>query len=425
VTLAEQMTSETSARAYALGRCVCVPPEVFARKYWATGPLHSAAGSLPRDFADLFSPAAADELLTDRALRTPFIRMAKEGKVLSGDCFTASGGFGAAVADQVDPAMVLREFAGGATIVLQGLHRSWPALQTFTRQLVAELGHPAQVNAYITPEANRGFDPHYDVHDVFVLQVSGEKHWRIHAPVRTHPRADEPWSQYRAAVSARAREEPVLDVVMRPGDALYLPRGWLHSAVAREGTSIHLTIGVANFTGADVVRELTAAVAGSDDLRTPLPIMGSAASAADADEHEVTAAVEVISRAFVDALGAAPAARPDRIAAALSRKLRQQVRPEPVAPLATIEAAAGLSAEVGVRLRYGLDTQVSVDEAGVHLKVPGQGLGLPAQCETAIRALARGERHRAGALPELDEADSLVVSRRLLRSGILVTDGLA
>jgi hypothetical protein len=101
------------------------------------------------------------------------------------------------------------------------------------------------------------------------------------------------------------------------------------------------------------------------------------------------------------------------------------VRPEPVAPLATVDAAAGLSAEVGVRLRHGLDAQVTVDEAGVHLKVPGQGLGLPAQCETAIRALARGERHRAGALPGLDEADSLVVSRRLLRSGILVTDGLA
>jgi lysine-specific demethylase/histidyl-hydroxylase NO66 len=426
VTLAEQLTSETSARAYALGRCVCVPPEVFARKYWAAGPLHSPVGSLPRDFTDLFSPAAADELLTDRGLRTPFIRLAKEGKVLSGDCFTASGGFGAAVADQVDPAMVLREFAGGATIVLQGLHRTWPALQTFTRQLVAELGHPAQVNAYITPEANRGFDPHYDVHDVFVLQVSGEKHWRIHAPVRTHPRADEPWSQYRAAVNARAREEPVLDVVMRPGDALYLPRGWLHSAVARAGTSIHLTIGVAGFTGADVVRELTAAVAGADDLRTPLPIMGSAASAASAaDEHEVTAAVEAISRAFIDALGAAPAASPDRIAAALSRKLRQLVRPEPVAPLITVAAAAELSAGVSVRLRHGLDTQVTVDQAGVHLKLPDQGLGLPAQCETAIRALARGERHRAGALPGLDEADSLVVSRRLLRSGILVTDGLA
>src|SRR6202012_6246925 len=166
-------------------------------------------------------------------------------------------------------------FAGGATIGLQGLHRTWPALQVFTRQLVAELGHPAQVNAYITPESNRGFDAHYDVHDVFVLQISGEKHWRVHAPVRTHPRADEPWTQYRSAVTARAQEEPVLDVVMQPGDALYLPRGWLHSAVARAGTSIHLTIGVAAFTGADVIDQLVAAVARSPELGAPLPIMGS------------------------------------------------------------------------------------------------------------------------------------------------------
>ena len=417
---AEPPAGQTSARASALGRCVCVPAEVFAGKYWAAGPLHSPAGSLPRDFADLFSSEAADELLTDRALRTPFIRMAREGTVLASDCFTASGGFGAHVADQVDPAMVLREFAAGATIVLQGLHRSWPALQTFTRDLVGELGHPAQVNAYITPEANRGFDPHYDVHDVFVLQISGEKHWRVHAPVRTHPRADEPWTQYRAAVTAQAREEPVLDVVMRPGDAMYLPRGWLHSAVARAGTSIHLTIGVAAFTGSDVVDQLVAAVARSPELRAPLPIMGSLG-----DPDEVTAAVQEMTRAFTGALGSSAAVSPERVAAGLDAKLHQLVRPEPVAPLATASAADELAAGTAIRLRHGLDAQVTVDAAGVHLKVIGQGLKLPAQCESAIRALARRERHPAGALPGLDEPDSLVVSRRLLRSGIVVADGLA
>jgi len=198
------------------------------------------------------------ELLSERALRTPFVRLAKEGDVLPAMRFTASGGFGAQVADQVDSAMVLREFAAGATIVLQGLHRSWPPLRAFTRRLAAELGHPAQVNAYITPESARGFDAHYDVHDVFVLQVSGEKHWSVHAPVREHPRPDEAWSQRRAAVESRAREKPVIDVVLRPGDALYLPSGWLHSAVARSGPSIHLTVGVAALTGADVIRELVA-----------------------------------------------------------------------------------------------------------------------------------------------------------------------
>ena len=286
-------------QAAALTRCVSAAPSVFARDYWGVRPLFSPAGSLPADFADLFSVAAADELLTERALRTPFVRLAKEGDVLPAKRFAASGGFGAQVPDQVDSAMVLREFAAGATIVLQGLHRSWPPLRAFTRRLVAELGHPAQVNAYITPESARGFDPHYDVHDVFVLQVSGEKHWSVHAPVREHPRPDEPWSQRRAAVESRAREKPVIDVVLRPGDALYLPSGWLHSAVARSGTSIHLTVGVAALTGADVVRELAAEISRNPELRAPLPI-----SESDAGPDVLDHAVQRVTAAFVQALEA-------------------------------------------------------------------------------------------------------------------------
>ena len=411
-------TDGTSGRASALERCIAVAPAAFARDYWGVRPLYSAAGTLPGGFSDLFSSAAADELLAERALRTPFIRMAKEGSVLPPERYTASGGFGAQVTDQVDPAMVLREFAGGATIVLQGLHRTWPALQVFTRRLVDDLGHPAQVNAYITPESARGFDPHYDVHDVFVLQIAGQKHWSVHAPVLEHPRADEPWSVHRAAVEARAREEPVLDMVMRPGDAFYLPRGWLHAATARRGTSIHLTIGIAAFTGADVVRELVSALAGTPALRAPLPITGSAAA-----REELTAAVREVTAAFTGALDAySSGAGPARIAGAVRRNLRRMVRSEPVAPLATVGAAAELSAKAVVRLRDGLDARVAVDAAGVHLGTPGQGLRLPAECAAAIRALADRKPLHAGALPGLNEADSLVVTRRLLRSAMLVIE---
>ena len=75
-----------------------------------------------------------------------------------------------------------------------------------------------------------------------------------------------------------------------------------------------------------------------------------------------------------------------------------------------------------VRLRDGLAAQIEVNLEGVHLTADGQALRLPAECEAAVRALARGERLWAGALPELDESDSLVVARRLLRSGMLVTE---
>jgi len=404
--------------AAALARCVSAAAEVFARDYWGVQPLYSPASSLPAGFADLFSPAAADELLTQRALRTPFIRMAREGDVLPPERFTAAGGFGAQVPDQVDSAKVLREFAEGATIVLQGLHRTWPPLRAFTRRLVAELGHPAQVNAYITPESSRGFDPHYDVHDVFVLQVSGEKHWLVHAPVREHPRADEPWSQRRAAVEARGREKPVLDVIMRAGDALYLPSGWLHSAVACQGTSVHLTIGVAALTGAEVVRELAAEISRNPELRAPLPIHGG-----DAGSEVLDAAVRTITAQFIQALEAHSAGDgPARTASAVRRSFQRMIRPEPVAPLATMDAANDLPAKTVVRLRDGLTAQIDVDASGVRLAAAGQALRLPAECEMAVRALACGERLRAGALPDLDEADSLVVTRRLLRSGMLVAE---
>ena len=77
---------------------------------------------------------------------------------------------------------MLAQLAGGATLVLQALHRTWPPLIRFGTELAAELGHPVQINAYITPPENQGFAAHYDTHDVFVLQVAGSKRW-------THPRA--------------------------------------------------------------------------------------------------------------------------------------------------------------------------------------------------------------------------------------------
>src|SRR3712207_6562334 len=152
--------------------------------------------------------------------------------------------FRSEVADQVSSDAVLRLFADGSTVVLQGLHRLWPPLIEFADQLAADLGHPTQVNAYITPPSSRGFSPHYDVHDVFVLQVAGEKHWRIHEPVLPDPLRTQPWNEHAAAVAAAAEGEPVIDAVLRPGDVLYLPRGYLHAATALGEISAHLTVGV-------------------------------------------------------------------------------------------------------------------------------------------------------------------------------------
>jgi lysine-specific demethylase/histidyl-hydroxylase NO66 len=401
----------------ALDRCISVDAANFASEYWGRKALLSPAATLPQGFDDLFSSRAVDELIAERGVRTPFIRMAKEGTVLSPGAYTAPGGFGAEVGDQVSSDKVLAEFAAGSTIVLQGLHRLWPPLIDFTRRLIDDIGHPSQVNAYVTPASSRGFDPHYDVHDVFVLQISGEKHWRIHAPVHLDPLRDQPWSDHRAEVEEAAKRAPVIDAVLRPGDALYLPRGWIHSAEALGETSVHLTIGMAAYTRADVVDTLLGVVGETEALRAALP-MGIDLS----DPEQVRPIVEASIQSLLEALsGMDAAAAAARTSIRLDARFAAATRPEPVAPLATVDAIAALSPESTVRWRGSLAARLQLDADGDRVAIVSRRptLRLPAEAQPALERLLDGAPVRVGDLP-LDSDSALVVVRRLLREGFLV-----
>lgn len=230
----------------------------FADSVWGREPLRRSDD--PQAYADLFSLDAVDELVSARGLRTPFLRLVKDGKELPERAYTGSGGIGAAIADQARDDLIHDEVGRGATVVLQGLHRLWEPVATFSAQLAADLGHPVQVNAYITPPQSQGFGAHYDVHDVFVLQFAGEKHWHIHDPVFPLPLRSQPNHLHSAAITEAAQGEPTLDVVLRPGDCLYLPRGYLHSATALGGVSGHLTIGLPAWTRHSVAEQVLALV---------------------------------------------------------------------------------------------------------------------------------------------------------------------
>ncbi len=396
----------------ALSRCISVSADEFAERHWGREPLLSTAAELDRGFDDLFSVAAVDELITRRGVRTPFIRMANEGSVLAASAYTASGGFGAEIADQVSSDKVLAEFAGGATIVLQGLHRLWPPIIDYTRELIDDLGHPAQVNAYVTPSSSQGFDAHYDTHDVFVLQISGEKHWRIHAPVHVDPLRTQPWDQHRGAVARAATAAPVIDAVLRPGDALYLPRGWIHSATALGATSVHLTIGMAAYTRADLVDALLREVGDNAALRRSLPL--------GIDLRDTEALEPIVAQtmqALVETLQQTDAARP---AAVLADRFDAATRAEPVAPLSTLEALATLDASTPVRWRASLPVRVSTLDDRVRIVGRAKTLSLPVEAEQAVRRLAAGGTVTPGELPGLDAESAVVVVRRLVREGFVV-----
>ena len=110
--------------------------------------------------------------------------------------------------------------------------------------LESEFGCMVGSNAYLTPMHSQGFAPHYDDVDVFILQWEGYKRWRVYAPFNkgeTLPRASS--RDYTVKEMEENVGESIMDVVLGPGDVLYLPRGWIHQAetVARPSHRIKVT----------------------------------------------------------------------------------------------------------------------------------------------------------------------------------------
>ncbi|WP_353946607.1 cupin domain-containing protein [Streptomyces sp. HUAS MG91] len=372
--------------------------EDFARDHWARKPLLTRSAG---DFTDLFSADAVDELVSRRGLRTPFLRMAKDGGTLPDAAFTSPAGVGATIGDQLDDTALWRGFADGATLVLQALQRTWEPVADLVAALGTELGHPVQANAYVTPPQNRGFDDHYDVHDVFVLQVAGTKRWIVHEPVHPDPLRDQPWTDRRAAVAEAARGEAYLDTVLAPGDVLYLPRGWLHAAQAQGAVSIHLTLGVHNWTRHALAEQLTRSAL--ELLRDDPEMRGSLPLGTDGPADDLA----LVRERLVAAL-----ARTDP-APLFHRTRRGQARPAPLGPLAQLRAVDNLTPDTRVRLRESLEARLE----GRRLNTRAGWLDLPDADLPAVRRLLTGDRAHT--------ADDLGVAlvERLLRAGVLLPAG--
>ncbi|HET9723157.1 MAG TPA: cupin domain-containing protein [Actinomycetota bacterium] len=215
---------ERTAATSALARCVGDPAAFLETTWGRRAVVH--AGVEPSGFEDLLSFEDVDRIVSSTSLRTPAFRLVQAGKQIPETTYTRSGTTGSRpVTGMADPARIADLFRGGATIVLQGLHRYWEPVGRFVRDLEVELGHACQVNAYITPPGAQGLPLHDDPHDVLVLQAFGRKRWEVHA------------------APAETEREPI-HATVATGDAIYMPEGTPHAAAAQEAVSGHLTVGI-------------------------------------------------------------------------------------------------------------------------------------------------------------------------------------
>jgi hypothetical protein len=387
----------------ALRRCTGLTRDAFGSAYWAREPLLSHH---PDGFTDLLSAADVDELVSERGLRTPFFRVVQDGTTVGGTTRNAVAG-NRQISDLVSPDAVREAYAGGATLVLNSLHRIHPPLVRFCRRLAADLGHGTQCNAYVTPPGSQGFAPHHDTHDVFVLQVDGSKRWNVYAPALRLPLSFQP-SKGLTVDEPLVPDgtPPLLSVTLGPGDALYLPRGYIHAAETNEQRSIHLTVGVLATTAYDVVRDVLELIAEDETFRRPLPL---------GDAGEQLAAVAGIVAGAAEWLQALPS---DAAREAVRPRVSRRGGPEPLGMLATEDALIAFSKEASVRPREGLNVSVHSDPAGrLLVKLPDREISLPAYVEAALQALL--ERPCRVSELDLPVDDALVLVRRLLREGVV------
>jgi hypothetical protein len=289
------------------------------------------------------------------------------------------------------------EFARGATIVLQALQLQHPPLAEFCRGLEAELGHPVQANAYYTPASAQGFAVHHDTHDVFCLQVEGEKRWLVYPPV-----LELPLKHQKYVPEMGEPGDPVLDVTMRAGDLLYLPRGWLHQAMTSDTASLHLTIGVNVFTWRDALREALDEAAGEEvELRRGVPPDGRSPDR------------------LLDALTARLA--PDAVSLRRRRSFVETRRPIRDDAFDQLRALDELDVDTPLERRRTVIADLSEAEDELRLSFEGRALTLPAFLRGDLEFLLETDQpFRPSDLPgRLDDEGRLVLVGRLVREGLL------
>ncbi len=153
---------------------------------------------------------------------------------------------------KVSDAQARALYSGGtATVVVDYLEH--PAIDRLLRQMYRELGTPQHevfCSVYVSPPGI-GTVMHFDSQDLFLVQIEGEKRWRI-------ARVAELAYPTRSFVPAVGKLEPDLARIARTfpkqmpkgsrsltlsrGSVLYLPKGYWHtSETLRESIALTLT----------------------------------------------------------------------------------------------------------------------------------------------------------------------------------------
>ena len=229
----------------------------------------------PGPLAELLTLANLDELAGDRCLReNTMLRVCRADGSPSPRLTWMGRPVDRGFEEVVRAAGVSAALSEGYTLLFDALHRTWPPLRELCRRLSFEIGVPVVAGSFVTPAGNQGFKNHYDSLSVLIVQTVGSKSWQVHTPVLADPLPHQLWNERNLLTTDRERLErgrPFLEAVLRPGHVLWIPRGWIHSAVATDEPSVHVSLGLESFTPYWLAKQLLQYLDAAPELRRELP----------------------------------------------------------------------------------------------------------------------------------------------------------
>ena len=404
------LTSDPAEAGFGLARLIDpISQQEFEEEYLDRKPLYIGRSD-EKYYADLLTFDDLDRLLSLSGPDFDTVRVVSR----SIDTFVpGSDGRRHEAANRLES--IYRHYREGSTLVLNSVNERLEPLKELEHALHTQLNAGFEMNVYLTPGGQaQGFKPHYDTHDVFVLQVYGTKKWQLYGRPFPMP-LPMPAQEFSAlGPSLNVPAEAEREIEMQPGDLLYLPRGTVHAATSNETATAHLTIGAHRPLWFPLIQEALFELAAQDvRLRCALPV----------GFNRSPEALEETTGLLRELLGTLLAGiRPERIVTGAAARTTFITSPNLRGHLTDLEQVGSITADTVFYRRPGIRYNVGVSGDLIKLEFHNKTVKLPVVIAPVVQYLVNGDPNgfTVDDMPAgLPLEPRLEIVRTLLREGFL------
>jgi ribosomal protein L16 Arg81 hydroxylase len=323
----------------------------------------------------------------------------------------------------------LEAFRSGRSLRVNSIQRFSQPIMVLIRSMELAIGSTVNVNLYLTPGAGlMALSRHYDTHDVFILQLFGNKIWRLFDPPTIAPLEHLPlqaresmreMKAFRLRDDQSGKETCTLteEFTLSTGDMLYLPRGFWHEAESEpDAISCHLTVGVQPNTYLDLLTVALARAANSNPLlRASLPYGFTIDKQA---EHVVEQQIKQIVQELPGQLDARAAL--GDMAGLFLRQHKAGLENNIFRPLG-IDATENLQSDTSLRVGKGVVFGINSSTEPPQFLMGAKAFAITTPYEEACRYIATAGSFTPADLPgELTLEEKLTFSSQLMSEDVLV-----